>query len=73
MIKIMDIQSEINLQSQHPHLKVHKEYPDSFHTKNSIERELFFQQNGRYPNTEKERIPEEIVDLAMDIEDYLAK
>ncbi len=73
MIKIMDIKSEVDLQSKHPHVKAQFNSDGRPKIKNSIEHELFYQQNGRYPDAEEDEIPEEITDRAMEIKDYLAK
>ena len=73
MIKIMDIKSEVDLQSKHPHVKTQYKSDGRPQVKNSIEHELFYQQHGRYPDVEEDNIPEEISDRAMEIEEYLSK
>ncbi len=73
MIKIMDIKSEVDLQSKHPHVKAQYKSDDRPQVKNNIEHELFYQQHGRYPDADEDAIPEEISDRAMEIEEYLSK
>ena len=73
MIKIMDIKSEIDLQSKHPHVKSQYKNNDRPQAKNNIEHELFYQQNGRYPHSEEDSISQEISDRAIEIEEYLSK
>lgn len=73
MIKIMDIQSELDLQSKHPHVKAQYKNMEKTRVKNNIEHELFYKENGRYPQSIEDRIPEEISDRAIEIEEYLSK
>lgn len=73
MIKIMDIQSEIDRQTKYPHVKSQYKQSDHLQIRNNIEHELFYQHHGRYPSSEDESIPEEISDKARDVEEFLSK
>ena len=74
MINITNIKTEIDIQSKHPHVKTQVKGSIKTYVKVNIENELYYLKNGKYPDSSIEfRIPEEISERAIEIEEQLIK
>ncbi len=74
MKDITNIKTEIDIQSKHPHVKTQFRTCIKTYVKMNIEHELYYLQNGKYPDSSTEyRIPEEISEKAIEIEEKLIK
>lgn|GEM_PF-5780033 len=74
MINITNIKSEIDLQTKHPHVKTQVCSNIKTYVKMNLENELYYQQNGKYPDGTVEcKIPEDISERAIEIEERLIK
>lgn len=72
MKDITNIKTEIDIQSKHPHVRTQAKRNGKTHATTHLENELYYVKHGKYPDPSMEfKIPEDIAEKAMDVEEKL--